>query len=669
MKHGWALLPNRTGVLYWRDVWSRQAVIKPKLVQTSPFEYRPSTRQVMEQHHRSSDYRSKVRTADEAIRQIRSGKRIFIGSSCGEPMHLVNALVRNASSFSDLEIVRLMSSQSSPLSLIANQSAGNNFTIRSIYQGSAIRSQLAEVKRYIAPMNLFAVPDLFRQKQIALHAALIQVAPPDEFGWMSLGVSVDITLAAAQSADLVIAQVNPQMPRILGYGFIHLNEVDVIVEHDEAIFTIDPMPESDAAHTIGKLVGNLIDDGSTIQMGLGNTPQSILIALSEKNDLGVHSQFLLDDMMVLSQKGVITNRKKGLHNGKMVASSAIGSRTLYRYLHNNPSVSFFPSDYVNNPRTIAQNNRMVAINVAMGIDFTGQVAAEVLPKEHYSGVTGLLDFVRGATLSKGGKSIILISSTNDMAKTSRFVPTMEGSAVVIPRSDVQYVISEFGAVNLFGKSLQERTMAMISLAHPDFRQELLDRAKEMGLLARKKTLADFMKGVYPAYMEETREIDGQSVRFRAAKPVDGRRIQEHFYNLTPDDIQSRFFHEKSSFLREDMKEMFQIDYKKDLTVVAVTGEFGFGRVIGMGAYLMARNSTTAEVAFSVSKEWQGKGIAGILMKKLYDAALKNGVDGFIAFTSHTNAGMIGLFKKLPCKTTSVVEDELLVLDCRFGDLL
>lgn len=620
----------------------------------------------MEHYSQDQTYLDKIRSAEEAIRKIKSGKRIFIGSSCGEPMHLVNTLVENATLFSDLEIVRLMSSQSSPLSLIANQSKGDKFTIRSIYQGSATRSQLSEVKRFISPMNLFAVPYLFKNKQLPLHAALIQVAPPDEFGYMSLGVSVDITLAAAQSADIVIAQVNPHMPRILGYGFIHINDVDFIVEHEEEILTISPLPEFESAHTIGRLVSNLIDDGSTIQMGLGNTPQAIMLALGNKNDLGVHTQILIDSMMELTKQGVITNRKKGLHDRKMVAASAIGSKELYRYLHNNPSVSFFPADYVNNPSIIAQNNRMVAINVGMAIDLTGQVSAEVLPNEHYSGVTGLLDFVRGATLSKGGKSIILIPSTRNKGTSSQIVPTLEG-AVVIPRSDVQYVVSEFGAVNLFGKSLQERAMAMISLSHPDFRDELLEKAKDLGLLTKEKTLAEFVKGIYPAKMEESRVYDGDKVTFRAAKPVDGRRIQEHFYNMNLDDIQSRFFREKFQFLHENLKEMFQIDYIKDLTVVAITGEFGFGKIIGMGAYLMMHNSTMAEVAFSVSKEWQGKGIAKVIMKKLYDAAVENGIDGFVAFTSPANRGMISLFKTLPCKIKSSVEEDMYVLTSQFRD--
>lgn len=618
----------------------------------------------MDRTEQLSRIREKTRTADEAISKIKSGKRIFIGSACGEPLHLVEALAEQAARFSDLEIVRLMSSQSSPLSLIANQSKGNNFTIRSIYQGSAIRSQLAEVKRFIAPMNLYSVPYLFKNRQLPLHAALIQVTPPDEFGWMSLGVSVDITLAAAQSADLVIAQVNPKMPRVLGQGFIHVNEVDIIVEHEEEISTIEPLPEFESAHTIGRLVSNLIEDGSTIQMGLGNTPQSIMLALGEKNDIGIHSQFLIDSMMDLAEKGVITNRHKGLNDGKMVASSALGKTELYRFLNNNPAIEFYPSDYVNNPKIITLHNRMIAINVAMSIDLTGQVAAEVLPQNHYSGVTGLSDFVRGATLSRGGKSIILIPSTTSKGTASRIVPVLEG-AVVVPRSDVQYIVSEFGAVNLFGKSLQERAMAMISLSHPDFREELLERAKELNLLERGRTLSEFVKGIYPAKMEEVKEYDGQKVTLRAAKPVDDRRIQEHFYNMTPEDVQSRFFHDKSQFLRDDMKGMFQIDYKNDLTVVAVSGEFGFGKVIGMGAYLKNPGQQTAEVAFSVSREWQGKGIAADILKKLYDAALENGIEGFVAFTSPNNRGMINLFKKLPQEIKTSFEDDMLILTCRF----
>ncbi len=615
----------------------------------------------------SDTYHKKRRSAQEAIGMVQSGKRVFIGSACGEPIHLVDTLVKQAKRFSDLEIIRLISSDRSPLSLIASESQEHNLNVRIIYQGSATSSWLAANKRYIAPMNLFAVPRMFKERHLPLHVALIQVSPPDPFGWMSLGVSVDVTMAAAQSADLVIAQVNSRMPRVLGQSFIHINDVDVFVEHEEEVLCIESMPEFESAHTIGRLVGNLVDDGSTIQMGLGNTPQGIMMALGEKNDIGIHSQFMIDCMMDLVNSGVITNQKKGFNNGKLVASSAVGTKELYRFLHDNPSVEFYPSDFTNDPNIISKNNKMVAVNVAMAIDLTGQVSAEVMPQNHYSGVTGLLDFVRGASHSAGGKSIILIPSIRPKRKTSRIVAELDSGSVVVPRSDVSYVVSEFGAVNLFGKNLQERAMAMISLAHPDFRDELLEEAKDRGLMGRKRMLNEYVNGIYPAKMEESREYDGVEVRFRAAKPVDDRRIQEHFYNMTPEDIQSRFFHEKTCFFRDDMEGMFQIDYVKDMTVVAVTGEFGFGKVVGMGVYLLEPSRNMAEIAFSVSKEWQGKGIASVVIDKLIDAARENGIAGFVAYTSMTNKGMINLFKKLPYKITTSVEEDMLVLMARFDE--
>ncbi|NQU64228.1 MAG: GNAT family N-acetyltransferase [SAR324 cluster bacterium] len=623
----------------------------------------------MASYDTTDQYQSKLRTAEAAIGLIRSGKRIFIGSACGEPIHLVNTLVNQAKRFSDLEIVRLMSSDRSPLSLIATESQEHNLNMRFIYQGSATSERLAANKRYIAPMNLYAVPRLFRERHLPLHAALIQVSPPDSFGWMSLGVSVDVTRAAALSADMVIAQVNPRMPRILGHSFIHMEDVDIVVEYEEDIYAIENIPDNESAVTIGRLMGNLIDDGSTIQMGLGNTPQGIMMALSEKNDLGIHSQFMINCMMDLVKKGVITNRKKGLNNGKLVASSAIGTKELYEFLHDNPAIEFYPSDYTNDPNIISQHNKMVAGNVARAIDLTGHVAAEVMPKNHYSGVTGLLDFVRGASSSPGGKSIIIIPATGNQGKTSRIVAELDCGSVVVPRSDVSYVVSEFGAVNLFGKNLQERAMAMISLAHPDFRDELLQKAKDQGLMREKRSLSEFVNGIYPAKMEETRTYGDERVTFRPAKPVDNRRIQEHFYNLTPEDVQSRFFIEKTCFLHDDMESMFQIDYVKDMTVVAVTGEFGFGKVIGMGVYLLEPSRNIAEIAFSVSKEWQNQGIASVITEKLLHAARENGIAGVVAYTSMTNKGMISLFKKIPYKVHTSVEEDMLVLMTRFDEPL
>lgn len=616
----------------------------------------------------ADNYVSNKRSGPEAIRLIKPGKRVFIGSSCGEPQYLIRVLSEASSRLTDIEIVRLLALENTPLTLIANKTMDHSLNIRSFYLGSAKPQGLARNQRFITPINLSAIPRLFRSRKLPIHVAMVQVSPPDDFGWMSLGISVDITQAAALSADLVIAQVNSRMPRVLGQSFIHVNDVNVFVEHDEELLTIGEAPELKSANIIGSSIARLIEDGSTIQIGLGTTSQAVFTGMSDKNDLGVHTQYLTDDIMHLISRGVVTNRKKGFNEGKLVASSAIGSKDLYEFMHDNPALDFHPSDYVNDPGIISRHNKMVSMNVALAMDLTGQVAADALPHNHYTGVTGMLDFIRGAAQAEGGKSIIMLISTSRDCKKSRIVPMLD-TAVVVPRGDAHYVVTEFGAVNLFGKSLQERARAMISIAHPDFRNELFYEAKKIGLLSETRTLKESIKhGIYPFKLEETIKIKEQEITIRPAKPVDERRIQEHFYNLDKKDIVSRFFHEKRSFVREEAEGVSQIDYIKDLTIVAVVGEFGFGTVVGIGEYLLESTKNIAEVAFSISKEFQGKGLGKILLKKLCMAARENGIAGLVAYTSPGNKFMIKLFNTLPFKTKTFFDGDMLSLTCRFDEV-
>ena len=610
-------------------------------------------------------YVEKKRTAREAIGRIRPGTRVFIGSSCGEPQHLVKALAEASNFFLDIEIMRLLTLETAPLSIIADDSSGRNLNIRSFYLGSAAAANISERRRFITPLNLSAIPRLFKSRGLPIHTALIQVSPPDDFGWMSLGVAVDITLAAAQSADWVIAQVNPRMPRVLGRSFIHVNDVDVVVEHEEELLTIGELPELDTARQIGRLVASLIEDGSTIDICLGATPHATLMALSEKNDLGIHSQYLTDGMMTLVSKGVITNRRKGFNDGQLVAGSAVGTTNFYEFLNDNPSINFYPSDYVNDPAIIARHNRMVSINMAMAIDLTGQVAADALPYNHFSGVTGMVDFMRGAVASKGGKSILILPSRQFGTRHSRIVPRLQELAVVMPRGDVHHVVTEYGAVNLFGKSLQERAMAMISIAHPDDRDALFQEAQRQGLLGPERTLRETLQGVYPVQLEEKIEVGGEIVTIRPVKRVDERRLQEHFYNLAEEDIISRFFHLKKRFGRSEMEKILEIDYVKNLSIVALVGEFGFGRVIGVGEYLLEPSSNMTEVAFTVQRAYQGKGIGRLIIKKLAEAARENGISGFVAYTAPENKKMINLFHSLPYAVKSTFEEGFLVLTSRF----
>jgi RimJ/RimL family protein N-acetyltransferase len=469
----------------------------------------------------------------------------------------------------------------------------------------------------------------------------------------------------------VIAQVNSQMPRVLGRSFIHVNDVDLIVEHEEPILTIEEPGFREASMRVGELVSGLIEDGSTIHCSPGAISQAIYNALGDKNDLGIHTECLTNGIMQLVSRGIVTNKKKKNKEGRLVASYAIGSRLLYDAIDDNPSIDFQPVDYVCNPLIIARNNKMVSMNVVMNIDLTGQAAADALYYNNFSGVTGTLDFARGATMSPGGKSILVLTSTGRDGSRSRIVPKLDDTAVVVPRGDVHYVVTEYGSVNLFGKSLKERAVALISIAHPKFRDELFYYAKEYGLLGSEHVMTtQFFRGIYPIELEETLLIDQEEVIIRPAKQVDERRIQEHFYALDKADVVARFFHEKAHFIRDDVQFTFNIDYVNSLTFVAVVGDFGFKKVIAVGEYIRNPDTNMAEVAFTVNRQWQGKGLSKIMLRKLADVAQKNKIDGLVAYVLPNNKPMINLFKTLPyeIQSTYSYDDDLFILTCRFDPL-
>jgi acyl-CoA hydrolase/RimJ/RimL family protein N-acetyltransferase len=613
-------------------------------------------------------YVEKKRDAESAIRLIRSGQRVFIGSACGEPQELVRRLAEYANYFSGLEIVRMMSQESAPLIEIAGKTAEAGFSIRNIYLGAASSAHFQDNLRFVTPMNISDVPSLFKSRKLPINVALIQVSPPDDFGWMSLGISVDVTMAAAYSADLVIAQVNPNMPRVMGQSFIHVNDVDAIVEYDEDLITIEKAEMSDVSTMIGRQISRLISDGSTIQVGLDAASQATVQALSQKNDLGFHSQYLTRDIMKLYALGVINNRKKGINEGKLVASAALGDKDLYEFLHDNPAIEFHPSDYVNNPYIISRHNRMVSMNVAKAIDLTGQVAAEAMAQTHFAGVSGMMDFVQGAWRSAGGKSILMLPSTTPDGQKSNIIPHMESEAVLVPRGSVNYLATEYGVVNLFGKNLQERVMAMISVAHPDFRDELFHEAREAGMIGKERSLGETARAVYPVNLEDIIEVEGETITIRPAKTVDERRIREHYYSLGKDDILKRFFHAKKSFTSSDVEAIAQIDYINDLTLIGVVGESGFDRVVAVGEYLLIVESNMAEVAFTVAKDYQHKGLGKLFLQKLSTAARECGIAGLVAYSAPHNKAMIDLFKTLPYKVKTTFEDEVLFLSCRFDEL-
>ncbi len=619
----------------------------------------------MTQYHPDM-YEEKKATIEEAFCLIKSGQRIFIGSSCGEPQHLVKGLVQASPNFNDLEIIKVLSIENSPLNIIANKTDDTALNIRSFYNGSCASPYLSKNKRFTTPVNISSIPLLFKSRKLPINVALIQVSPPDAQGKMSLGISVDVTLAAAISADIVIVQVNPNMPRLYGESCIGVEDVHAIVEYEEPLLTLGSYPDLESADVIAEHIERVVDDGSTMQIGLGAIPKAVISALSDKNDLGIHTHYLTDTILQLISKGVVTNREKGIHKGKSLAAAAIGTEELYKYLHQNPDIHFYPSDYIDNPSVIAKNSKMTSINVAVAMDLTGQVAVDAFSYNNFCGINSVLDFIRGAAMSPQGKPIIMLTSTAANGKKSRIVPLLN-EMIVVPRTDVFYVVTEYGAVNLFGKSLQERAIAMISLAHPDFRDELFDNAKQLGLLSAQRSSYRLTKGVYPVELEENITIDDTQVTIRPSKPVDERRIQEHFYNLDIEDVVARFFHKKTKFIKDEIKDISQIDYKNELSIIAVVGEFGFGRVVGIGEYFFEPKANMAEIAFSVSREFQGKGLGTILIKKLAQEAKKNNIGGLFAYTSPDNKAMICLFNKLSSNSKESFDKGILKLEFNFKE--
>jgi len=614
-----------------------------------------------------NEYGQKLKTATEAIAMIRSGQRVFVASACGAPVHLVEALIKNRARFSDLEIFRLLSLEATIDLAAHKEELEHIYSFRSIYQGSGQTEQLRGIRRFLTPMGFGSIPRLLRSRKLPVNCALIQVSPPDDYGWMSLGVSVDITRAAAQAADLVIAQVNREMPRINGNTFLHLRDIDVLVEWDQALPAIPAPPETETGRKIAAAVADLVEDGATIAVGLSEFTALILQALRDKNDLGVHTQFMTNGFMKLMLAGVVTNRYKTSNEGKLVAGTAVGNAELYRFLHNHPAVEFHPADYVNNPIIVAHQEKMTAINAVTAMDLTGQCAADALPQNYFSGVTGMADFVLGALASPGGKSILILPATTPDGRQSNIVPELGSGTVFIPRSYVHCVVTEYGVVNLFGKSLQERAMALISIASPAFRDELFRQAQERGLISAERTLDESLFGVYPRWLEESRDYGGVRVSFRPVKPTDIRPIQEHFYTMDDKDVSTRFFQLRTTFYQDQLKEIYQVDYIKNMTIVAVTGNGGLERVIGVGEYNLEPAHNRVEVAFSVSKDWQGKGIAHVILSKLAQGAMNNGFSGMTAYTSPRNASMIRLFKKLPYAIRTSLEEDFFVLRCDFGE--
>ena len=428
-------------------------------------------------------YRSRLTTPETAVETIRSGQRVFLTGNCSVPQKLLGALVARAEQLQDVEIVTVLSIGPAPHAEPAMQ---GHLKINTLFISDNVRPAVQEGRADFTPCLLSEVPLLFRNGHLPLDVALIHVSPPDEHGFCSLGIEAGLIKTPAQVARIVIAEINERMPRTLGDSFIHISKIDVAVPVDYPLAELPLGQANELSMRIAQHAAGLIEDGSTMQMGIGAIPDAVLSYLGGKRDLGVHTELFSDGVMDLVQQGVITNERKTLHPGKIVAGFILGSQRLYNFVDDNPIVELHPTEYVDDPFVIAQNERMVSINSAIEIDLTGQVCADSIGAKLYSGVGGQMDFVYGAARSKGGRPIIALPSAatlRDGTRLSRIVATLKpGAGVTTSRNHVHYVCTEFGVANLYGKTIHQRARALIEIAHPDFQEELEKKAHELKFL-------------------------------------------------------------------------------------------------------------------------------------------------------------------------------------------
>ena len=466
-----------------------------------------------------TEYQEFIMSAEEAVAEIHPGKRIFVGTGCAAPIELLRALTNRANKLPDTEVVHLLTFGKAPY---AEKRFASAFRINSFFIAENVRNIIQEGLGDYTPIFLSNIPNLFSTGMLPLDVALIQVTPLDARGMCSLGVSVDIVKSAAENAGLVIAQVNSRMPRTLGDSSLPIHDLDILVPVDARIQEVIPPPTDEPTRRIGEYIAALIDDGSTVEFGIGRIPQAVAELLRDKHDLGIHTEMFTDAIINLIESGAVNGSRKTIDRGKVTASFCMGSQRLYDYIDNNPMFAFYPTEYVNDPFVISRQHKMAAINVALEVDLTGQVCADSLGTRFYSGIGGQVDFNRGAARSPGGRAIIALPATAQEGEISRIVSRLSpGAGVVTTRGDVQYVVTEYGVAYLHGKSVQERAIALISIAHPDFREQLLHEAVEAKYVRAEMRDIEGRLRIGPPELKTSLLLsDGTQINFRHIHPTD-----------------------------------------------------------------------------------------------------------------------------------------------------
>ncbi|MCG8405033.1 MAG: GNAT family N-acetyltransferase [Phycisphaerales bacterium] len=591
-----------------------------------------------------SKYPDKVATAQYAVGHVKHGQRIFVGSGAGEPQSLVEAL----SSREDLSDTEIMHILTLGVATYAEPRFGDSFRHNAYFIGQNVRKAVAEGRADYTPIFLSEISELFRSGRAIIDVALIQVSSPDEHGYCSYGVSCDVVKAAAESARMVVAEVNSHTPRVLGDNFIHVRDIDMLVPCDHPILEAVQGEPDDLSRRIARHITHLIEDGATLQLGIGTIPDAVLHSLTEFENLGIHTEMFSDGIIPLVEKGVITNSEKTLHRGKIIASFVMGSRKLYDFIDNNPLVEFHPTEYVNDPFIIAQNEKMISINSAIEVDITGQVCADSLGKMFYSGIGGQVDFTRGAARSKGGKPVIALPSTAANGTISRIVPSLKpGAGVVTSRGDVHYVVTEHGTAYLHGKTIRERAMALIQIADPKFRPWLLAEAKTRHMVYPDQIELPIKTPIYPEALEQWIELkDGDLAFMRPLRLTDESLLHDMFYRLSEKSVHDRFFRMIKAMPHDKLQTLLRVDYEADMALVVLTDDIAEKEeMVAIAHYFNDQPTNFADAAFLVRDDYQGKGIGTLLISALVDVARSHGIAGFTADVLTDNHGMLRVFHK------------------------
>jgi acyl-CoA hydrolase len=576
------------------------------------------------------DWHERLVSADEAVSLVRQGDKVFVGSACATPRTLVGAL--EEARRPGVVLVHFL------INRVGTGDPGQTaYRHRVFYVGTDERDLLGPTRKVeYLPLSLADVPRLFENGQLPLDVAMVQVAPPDPEGTCSLGVSVDVTKAAALAARTVIAEVNPAMPRTAGDSRIPVDRIASFVSVETPVVEYLHEPASEVAEQIARYVARLIEDRSTLQVGLGRVPNQMLAHLTNRRDLAIHSDVICEPIVDLVAAGVVT--------GPVSASWAMGTRRLYDLVDDDPRFAFHPIDYICDPAVIEGIERMVSVTQAFTIDLTGQVSTEHLDGVLYGGVSTGPAFHRGALASPGGTAIVCLSSRTPAGHSAIRPALVADQAIAIPRADVHWVITEYGTAYLFGRSLAERAVALIDIAHPDFRPELLEAAKSSGLVGRKQQLRS--RKAYPvAEVHEVQLRDGRDVLMRPTRTSDTGAMQELFYRLSEDDVRTRFFQQLSSLTDTAAQHLCSVDYDEEMAFAAVVGPSERERIVGASTYYLSPASGLAEVAYMVDPDWQGVGLGRILHAALVEYAREQGARGLKADVLPGNSRMMRVFER------------------------